>query len=478
MAKVQSTSRKVFNALSMFGSVQVVMILCSVVRTKVVALWLGPAGVGIFGLYNNALQALNQLVQLNMNDSSVREISGASARQQSRITGAVRRLGWILGLAGCALTVMLAPLLSRWTFGDSSHTVPFICLSLVVLLGAVSESQKAMLQAHRLLKRLARATLWGGVVATVLSILLVKLYGYDGIVPSFIVFSAASFIAYAIESRVVVSGKVTTAETIALVGPILRLGIYMTIAVFITVVSQYVFQAWLRAESGEEELGLFQAGYTLINRYVGLAFVAMSVEFFPRLASVVSSKYRTQLYVRHEMSMLMLGLTGCVVLFINLVPVIISLLYDTTFSAATGYVTIAAVGTMLKAVSFVLAYVIVARGDGMIYLVTEFISAALYLVLNIVGYRLYGLDGVGGAYIIWYLAYTLSVFLVYRYRYHLGGISRQLLNAATYIIIVAIQAALCMSGRYLIATIVSVIVVPSVGLMFYRTFLKRRTLNE
>ena len=165
-------------------------------------------------------------------------------------------------------------------------------------------------------------------------------------------------------------------------------------------------------------------------------------------------------------------------LFINLVPVIISLLYDTTFSAATGYVTIAAVGTMLKAVSFVLAYVIVARGDGMIYLVTEFISAALYLVLNIVGYRLYGLDGVGGAYIIWYLAYTLSVFLVYRYRYHLGGISRQLFKAATYIIIVAIQAALCMSGCYLIATIVSVIVVPSVGLMFYRTFLKRRTLNE
>ncbi|MDE6403994.1 MAG: hypothetical protein K2K86_09345, partial [Muribaculaceae bacterium] len=209
-----------------------------------------------------------------------------------------------------------------------------------------------------------------------------------------------------------------------------------------------------------------------------LEFIAMSVEFFPRLASVVSSRYRTWIYVRHEMSMLLLGLTGCVVLFINLVPLIINLLYDSSFADATGYVTIGAVGTILKAVSFVLAYVIVARGDGAVYLVTETVSSALYLVFNIVGYKLYGLDGIGYAYIVWYLAYTVSVYLVYRYRYHLGGITRQLGTATLYIIIVAIQASLCMSGRYLIATIVSVIVVPAVALVFYRTFLKRRTLKE
>ncbi|MDE7472877.1 MAG: oligosaccharide flippase family protein [Muribaculaceae bacterium] len=477
MAKAQTTSRKVFKALSLFGSVQVIMILCSVVRTKVIALWLGPAGIGIFGLYNNALAAINQLVQLNMHDSSVREMSGASAFQRARITGAVRRLGWLLGLAGGVLTVALSPLLSRWTFGDSSHTLPFILLSVVVVLGAVAESQKAMLQAHQLLTRLARATLWGGVVATVLSIILVWLYGYNGIVPSIIVFAVGSFVAYAVESRGVVSDKVTNSEALSLVGPIVRLGIYMTVAIFITVASQYAFQAWLRARAGEDELGLFQAGYTLVNKYVGLAFVAMSVEFFPRLSSVVTSRRRTQIFVCHEMSMLMLGITGCVVLFINLVPLIINILYDSSFAPASGYVIIATVGTLLKALSFVFAYVIVARGDGMIYLVTEGVSAGLYLVFNIMGYKWGGLDGIGIAYVVWYLAYTISVYLVYRFRYHLGGVSRQFAQAALYIIIVAIQAALCFSGHYLFATILSVVLVPTIGLVFYRQFLKRRTLK-
>ncbi len=39
-----SATSKVLKALGVFGSVQVVTILCSVIRTKLVALWIGPAG--------------------------------------------------------------------------------------------------------------------------------------------------------------------------------------------------------------------------------------------------------------------------------------------------------------------------------------------------------------------------------------------------------------------------------------------------
>ena len=45
-------SATVLKAMSIFGGVQVITIICSIIRTKLVAIWIGAVGVGLFGLYN------------------------------------------------------------------------------------------------------------------------------------------------------------------------------------------------------------------------------------------------------------------------------------------------------------------------------------------------------------------------------------------------------------------------------------------
>lgn len=478
MSGGSTTSRRVFKALSIFGSVQIVTLLCSVVRTKCIALWLGTAGIGIFGLYNAAIEVINQLSQLNLRQSGVKEISGATRPRADYISAVVRRLGALLGLIGAVVTLLLAPLLSRITFGDSSHTLPFMLLSVVVFFNALTSGEQAILQANCMFRRLARASLWGGVVATAISIVLIRFFGFNAIVPSIIIFSAVIALSYFIKGSRVTASRIPAGEFLAASTPILRLGVYMTAATFMTLLAQYAFLAWMRGKVGDGGVGLYQSGYTIINQYVSLVFTAMAVEFFPRVSSVAASRVRTSLFVRHEMSMLLWGLLGAIVLFINLVPFIIRLLYDSTFLPVAGYVTIASVGTVLKAVSFVMAFVILARGDGKIYLITESLSAVLYLCFNMIGYRMYGLQGIGFAYVAWYAAYVVSVMSVYKFRYRLGGIRRPLLFSIAVFIVVAAQAALCLCGLYLAATIVSCIVVPFSGTMFYFLFLKRRTLKE
>ena len=46
------TTKKVIKAMSLFGGVQVTNILCSLVRAKIIAVWIVPVGVGLFGIYN------------------------------------------------------------------------------------------------------------------------------------------------------------------------------------------------------------------------------------------------------------------------------------------------------------------------------------------------------------------------------------------------------------------------------------------
>ena len=64
MAKAgdSNISRTIVKAMGVFGSIQVFNILCSVIRTKLVALWIGPAGMGLFAIFNSAV---DMIVNLN-----------------------------------------------------------------------------------------------------------------------------------------------------------------------------------------------------------------------------------------------------------------------------------------------------------------------------------------------------------------------------------------------------------------------------
>ena len=51
--------RTIVKATGLFGGTQVFTILCSIIKTKLVAIWLGAEGVGIIGLYNNTVEMIS-----------------------------------------------------------------------------------------------------------------------------------------------------------------------------------------------------------------------------------------------------------------------------------------------------------------------------------------------------------------------------------------------------------------------------------
>ena len=173
--KREGMSRIILKAMGIFGGVQVLNILCSVIRTKLVALWIGPLGVGLFGLFNQALEMINIATNLGVRNSSVRDISQAvEKRDQSliaRIITVVRRWSLWLGLGGALITIAIAPLLSRISFGDYNHVWSFVALSIAVLFMALTNGEYAVLQGLSRLKRLARVTVSGTVGGLLISIL-------------------------------------------------------------------------------------------------------------------------------------------------------------------------------------------------------------------------------------------------------------------------------------------------------------------
>lgn len=424
MAKLSRSNltQGALKALGIFGGVQMINIICSILRTKLIAIWIGAAGVGLFGLYNSAIELLSVIFNLGMRNSAVRDIASATETETSRTVVVVRRWAWILGLIGLLVTVLISPLLSEFTFGDGNHTVAFMIIAIIILLSSVQNGELAVLQGTQQLRRLARASVSGVVVGVVISIPMFYYWGIDSVLPALVVFSLATTIAVLLQRVSVAkpSPSVTIKETVERGRGFMILGIYLTVSAIVTNLASYLFMSYLNHVGDTEVVGHYQAGFTLVNKYVGLIFTAIAMEYYPRLSQVGVSKCRTSTFVSHEMSIALWILFPVIAIFVALGEIIVTTLYSSEFLVVVPFIVWAIVGTIFRAISWCIAFVILARGDGKIYLLTETLSAISCILLNIGAYKYWGLEGLGVAYLVWYVIYTIVVWVVYRYRYGLS----------------------------------------------------------
>ena len=237
-SKRDGMSRVILKAMGIFGGVQVLSILCSVIRTKLVALWIGPVGVGLFGLFNQALEMINTATNLGVRNSSVRDISQAVEHRDSshiaRVVTVVRRWSLWLGLGGALLTVAIAPALSRFTFGDFNHTWSFVALSLAVLFMALTNGEYAVLQGLAKLRRLARVTVSGTVGGLLISIPLFYFLREDSVLPSILAYALCVVVAaFVLKDKEYPKAEVSRRETVKMGAGFVKLGIYMTLGSFV-----------------------------------------------------------------------------------------------------------------------------------------------------------------------------------------------------------------------------------------------------
>lgn len=417
----QSLSTTVLRAMSLFGGLQVVQILCSAIRMKLVAWLIGPAGMGLFGIFNNMVEMISQISGLGMRTSAVRDVVGTTGGRLAVIAAVIRRWGVWLGMLGAVITLAMAPALSRFYFGDNSHIIAIALLSSVLFLTSILNSEQAIMQGTRMLRKLAVSSLWGAVGGLVVSIPMFVFWRIDSIVPSIIAYAVITCAATLV-CKVPTPpppSSLTIQKTFSEGKQFIVLGFFMTVAVFVELLANNIFLAYLNNAADTDVVGYYQSGYTLFNRYIGLVFTAIAMEYYPRLTQVCDSRLRSSLFVSHELGLVLWVLIPVIGIFITCADVIVRILYTDDFLVIVPFMLWGIVGTVLRAFSWCVAMMMLAKGDGRIFVFTESFSAVSGLALNIICFRQWGLTGLGWAYIVWYALYSIVVGVVYVRRYSL-----------------------------------------------------------
>ena len=419
----QSSYRSIFKATSLFGSVQFFQILIQIVKSKFIAVLLGPAGVGIIGLYQSGMQLVQNITNMGLASSAVRDVSEAfGLKDYSRINQVIttiRRLVWGTGILGMIALAVVSPILSKISFGNYDYTIPFIVLSVTLLLDQICAGQKVILQGLRRLTELAKCSVIGSAFGLLVSVPFYYLLGVNGIVPTLILNSVCALVVSWLYSRRIPVQRVEQApkETLKQGRMMLVMGISMSLSGIFSTVASYIIRAYIQYVNGVEEVGLFQAGFIIMTTYVGLVFNAISTDYYPRLAAVNKDNLKCQEIINQQGEMATLILAPMLSVCLVFMPVILKILYSDDFLKANDYICWASIGMYLRLAAWVISFSFVAKAESKLFMINEALACCYYVVFSIVGYYLGGLRGIGIAFAFQYLVYLIQVYLIARKRY-------------------------------------------------------------
>lgn len=416
-----ATYDHVLKYTGVFGGVQGLKMLVTLLRNNLTARFLHALGMGLNAVYMNIAEIVNSATNFGISFSAVREISErfeeGTEEEVERFVLVVRT--WCVWTAALAsvLCLLFSPLLSYIFFQHEFSYTPYIMLLSVMLFAMPIEAGEcAILKGMRRLKTVAVIESLAVVASLLTTIPFYYFWGIDSVVYSLVLTQVVIalihlwFSVRVVPYRISPFSKKVIQEGMGLI----RLGIPYILAALAGAISTAFIFGYLEDHG---QIGLYKAGYGLMMTCSGIVFVAVEADYFPRLSAVNHDVERMNKTINQQIDVCLMLVAPLLIVFILALPIIIPLLLTPEFLAVVPMCTCASFFMFLRSIAVPLEYTALAKGDSKMYLLMEIVYDVLCVVLMRYMFDMYGLIGAGCALSLTVVLNILIVYSVYSWKY-------------------------------------------------------------
>jgi O-antigen/teichoic acid export membrane protein len=317
-------------------------------------------------------------------------------------------------LFGALLTILFSSFLSQITFGSNNYAWAFSFLSLAVLFNQISTGRVILFRALMHSKIMMRTLIFGNFFGLVLTIPIYYLFGQKGIVPSLIIVEVASlFFALVFSLKLVTPKiKINLKDFTSISRKMLSLGLIVSLSGVITLAFNYVLRIFINNIGSVSEVGLYNAGFAVINTYVGMIFSAMATDYYPDLVAVSGNIDKERDLINQQAIIAILIISPIIIPFILFIKWFIYIFYSEQFLPINNMILFAAAGMIFKSLGWAFAFLFLARSSTKLYFWSELFFNIYMLAFNLIGYYFLGLTGLGLSFILAYVLYAMQVYCI------------------------------------------------------------------
>jgi enterobacterial common antigen flippase len=267
---------------------------------------------------------------------------------------------------------------------------------------------------------MAKASLYGSILGTIITLPLYWWLGTDGIVPGLILTSFGSLIiSWLFARNVKVDNlKISFPETFSLGLNMAKLGLFIVVNGFIATASMYYIRAIIMSKLGIDSVGYFQAVMTISTLYINILLNSMLADYFPRLSMVHGDNKTSNKLINEQLEITLLLGTPMLLGMITLSSLIITTLYSSSFTPALAVFQWQIAGLFTILISWPLGVMFLAKNKGLFAVLGETIRQIVFIAFVIFFFNILGFEVLGIGYFI--ASFVSMMMIIFSVKY-LGG---------------------------------------------------------
>ncbi len=436
--KELNTVKNTVKSTGLLGGSQVISIFFSIFKNKILALLLGPAGIGLIQLFIATIDLLKSIFGLGLEVSSVREISEkiGSSNQVSiaKTVVTLKRWVWFSGLIGIAVTVVFSKDLSILAFGMDKYWREISVLSTTIVITNLGVAYSSIIKSSGNILDYAKVSVISSFLVTVISIIIYFYLEERGIIPVLVLSAIIIFaINYFYSKRVLISKVNITIKDSFFDGlAMVKLGLYTVFTSFISQGVLFYVRSSIGENLGIDNVGYYSVAITLTVTYMGIIFTSMATEYFPRLSKVNNDDVAVNNAVLEQTKIVLLLGVPLIISMFTFSDLIVVIMYSKEFINAIPILLWMLLSVFIRLIGFPIGYVFLAKNKGKIFIFTQSFWNIIFVTLVLLSWQyVKTLEAIGVAFAIAYiLGLVLNILIIRKltkFRYDLETIKYMLM---------------------------------------------------
>lgn len=393
------------------GVAVLVRVLTLLGLNKILALYVGPAGYATLGQFQNAVQMITTLASGAIN-TGVTKYTAAYHEDEERQRSVWRTAGSISlagSLVAAALLVVFSRTLAESFLKDPGLASVFVWFAAALVFFVFNTLLLAILNGKKEIATYVVANIAGSLFAFGVTALLAVNFGVYGALVALAVYQSLNFVV----TLVLVCRK-KWFKLAYLLGGVDR-AVARNLAKFTLMaltsaacvpVSHLLIRNHLGETLGWNYAGYWEAMWRLSTAYLMLVTTTLGVYYLPRLAELRDLP-AIKLEILQGYRVILPVAAACAATIYLLRNVIVRALFTEEFGPMGQLFAWQMVGDTLKIGSWILAYLMLAKAMMKLFVISEVLSASLFVLLTVQLTDRHGLEGVAMAHAANYLLYWL-----------------------------------------------------------------------
>ena len=423
-------------AFLVIGGAQIANMAISIIRVKIIAVLMGPYGIGMLGLFNSVRDSVINIAHLGIPNSGVKTLSQEDRESQklAEIQGSIFISLFLQGALAFFVIWIFEDQLNKYIFDGKLASWELLLVGASVWLALIGFAILTILQAFRRISEIAKYAVYGSLIGSSLGVFFIFIYEEKAIALFLLSLALGQIIVgglLILKSKDIFIIKLTSFRVILRHWiNMSRLGISLMLSGVALTLTMLVMRSYIQRAIGIDAVGQFEAAWVLSITLIALFLNTMAADYFPKLSSIIGDNFKVHETVNNHIQIVLFLAGPLIILFIGFAPWLVSLLYSKDFFDSHIILQWFMIGNYFKLICLSFSYIILSKGYGRLYLALEVIFSISFALIFWILFIDLSVLAIGPAYVA---AYLIQICFLY---YFIGKLVRFKLYCQTIIIMI------------------------------------------